>query len=410
VTHGAGIFDDFPGFRVPSEEDVRVALRTALVVLDSNVLLNLYRYNDATREDMLGVLAGLGERLWVPHQAMREFWRNRLSVIAGRNSGTDQIVTTLAELRDASVDAIRRWARTALVAPDERESLVERIDRLHAELADALRTHSPSPIDVAGGAMDDPLLPVLGTLLEGRVGRAAEPAAWRAAVAEGEARIARREPPGYLDAAKAGGALPEGATGDYLVWRQAVEEAAARGTDLVVVTADQKEDWWWRHADELVGPRPELVAEFAAVAGGRFFLMRPADLLCRASALAVAVRQESVADAEQIADGAGPCWTPAGVRALLAALDRDGAEQAAVIRAAAGRGGSLERPELDEVCGTGDVTALSGLPARVARVTRDLQTAGVVAPGVEPALVADHRGVGALAFRVPAEITAILTA
>ena len=28
-----------------------------------------------------------------------------------------------------------------------------------------------------------------------------------------------------------GSGLPEGATGDYLVWRQAVEEAAARGTD-----------------------------------------------------------------------------------------------------------------------------------------------------------------------------------
>jgi PIN like domain len=405
VTRGVGIFDDFPGYRVPSDEDVQGALRSALVVLDTNVLLNLYRYGDSTREDMLGVLAGLGERLWVPHQVMREFWRNRLSVIAGRNGGTDQAVTALAELRAASVDTIRRWARTALVAPDERDQFVERIDRLHAELAAALQAHAPSPIDVAGGAMDDPVLRVLESLLDGRVGPAAEPAAWRAAVAEGEARMARREPPGYLDVDKAGSTLPERGTGDYLLWRQAVEEAAARGTDLVLVTADQKADWWWRYGDDLIGPRSELVAEFAAVASGRLFLMRPVDLLRRASVLAVPVRDESVADVEQIAAGAGPSWTAVGVRALLSALDRDFREQAAAIRAAAARGGRLERPEIDEVCSVDDTT-LSGFAAPVARVTRDLQDTGLIAPGVEPALAADHHD-GALL--IPAEITAILS-
>lgn len=414
MTRGGGIFDDFPGYRVPSEQDVRGALRSALVVLDANVLLNLYRYGDGAREDMLGVLAGLGERLWIPHQVMREFWRNRLSVIAGRNSGAEQAVTTLAELRAATVDTVGRWARSALVTQDERERLVGRIDRLHAELAEALRMHAPSPVDVAGGAMDDPLLRTLEVLLEGRVGRAAEPDAWRAAVAEGEVRMARREPPGYLDAPKAGSTLPEGGTGDYLLWRQAVEEAVARDSDLVIVTADQKADWWWRYGDDLIGPRSELVAEFAAAAGRRLFLVRPADLLRRASALSVAVRRESVADAEQLADGAGPRWSAAGVRALLAALDHDGAGRAmpvrALIRAAAERGGRLGGPEIDELC-TADRTALGGLAALVARVTRDLQADGSVAPGVEPALVADQPGDGrALELRIPAEIAAILTA
>jgi hypothetical protein len=227
-------------------------------------------------------------------------------------------------------------------------------------------------------------------------------------VAEGEARMARREPPGYLDAEKAGSTLPEGGTGDYLLWRQATEEAAARGTDLVIVTADQKADWWWRRAGELIGPRPELVAEFAAAAG-RLYLMLPADLLRRGSAIAVPVRGESVADAERIADGPGPAWTADGVEALLAVLDRDGAEQAAVIRAAAACGGRLERPEIDEVRGTGDDIPVLTFTAPVARATRELQDAGLVAPGVEPALIADDRdGPRALAFRIPAGITAIL--
>jgi PIN like domain len=45
----SGLFEGFEGYRTPSDEDYRNALTSALVVLDTNVLLNLYRYNDNTR-------------------------------------------------------------------------------------------------------------------------------------------------------------------------------------------------------------------------------------------------------------------------------------------------------------------------------------------------------------------------
>ncbi|GAA1274056.1 hypothetical protein GCM10009609_41480 [Pseudonocardia aurantiaca] len=405
---GGGIFDDFPGFRVPSDAQLDDALRSALVVLDTNVLLNLYRYNDSTRDDLLGVAGGLGDRLWVPHQVMREFWRNRLSVIAGRSTAAEQAVAALAEQRNASVETVRRWARSTVVAAAEREGLVESIQKLHAELAGALQAHAPAELDLTRAAMDEPVLRALETLLDGRVGRADEPADWEAAVADGIARIARRQPPGYRDADKAGSTLPEGPTGDYLVWRQAVEEARSRGTDLLIVTADQKADWWWRYGPDLIGPRVELVAEFAAEAGGRLFMMRPADLLRRAAALAVQVRRESVADAEQVAaTAAGSVWTAAGVTALFERLDAESPEQAALIRAAAANGGRVERDEVDGLLPP-DETALRAFATPVARVTRELQDAGLVAPDVAPALVVEHAGVPVVALRTAAEIATLL--
>ncbi|WP_425588779.1 PIN-like domain-containing protein [Streptomyces thinghirensis] len=45
-------------------------------MLDTNVLLNLYRSNESTRRDTLAALARLRERLWIPHQVLTEFWRN----------------------------------------------------------------------------------------------------------------------------------------------------------------------------------------------------------------------------------------------------------------------------------------------------------------------------------------------
>jgi hypothetical protein len=77
VPDNFGMFDGFEGYRKPSAQQQRDALRTALVVVDANVLLNLYRYTATTRDDLFAVLSTVGDRLWVPHQVMREFWRNR---------------------------------------------------------------------------------------------------------------------------------------------------------------------------------------------------------------------------------------------------------------------------------------------------------------------------------------------
>ncbi|WP_449349178.1 PIN-like domain-containing protein [Streptomyces shaanxiensis] len=57
-----------------------------MVAPDANVLLNLYRYTEQARTDLLGALGALGDRLWVPHQVVDEFWRNRESVISEARS------------------------------------------------------------------------------------------------------------------------------------------------------------------------------------------------------------------------------------------------------------------------------------------------------------------------------------
>ena len=50
-----GLFDGFEGYRVHSDADVDTALRSALIAVDANVLLNLYRYNAQTTDDLLTI-------------------------------------------------------------------------------------------------------------------------------------------------------------------------------------------------------------------------------------------------------------------------------------------------------------------------------------------------------------------
>jgi hypothetical protein len=48
-----GLFGGFEGYRTPTEDDYRRVFTEGLVVPDSNVLLNLYRYNEQTRSDLV---------------------------------------------------------------------------------------------------------------------------------------------------------------------------------------------------------------------------------------------------------------------------------------------------------------------------------------------------------------------
>ncbi len=69
--------DEFVGYRIPTDDEVNVALRGGVVALDANVLLGLYRFLPQTANDLIKVLGRLEDRLVVPNQALREFWRHR---------------------------------------------------------------------------------------------------------------------------------------------------------------------------------------------------------------------------------------------------------------------------------------------------------------------------------------------
>jgi hypothetical protein len=410
------MFDAFPGHRLPSPDDVDNALRGALVVIDANVLLNLYRYTESTRADLLAVLGRLEDRLWVPHQAIKEFWRHRLGVLTTPNNGAATALAALGKPQKSVEDVLTQWAKMTGVADAVRDDLLDRVRGLHEHVKSAIAATAPEVPRTVEEIRAEPVLRELEPLLSGRVGPPPEPGEEKAWIEEGNRRVDAGEPPGYCDADKIESDLPERAAGDYLVWQSAIAEAARRDLDLMLVTADEKEDWWLRHRDQFLGPRTELVEEFRLLCGHRLFMLRPAGLLERAAALEIMVRQESVADVARISevretvadDVESALWTSDGVHALLARLDAESSKQSAIIRAAAREGGSISRDDVYRVAGYADSRMLRGFTKPTARITQDLQRDGVVADGVEPALTPIYDGMKATAFVIPQEMVTIL--
>ena len=68
-----------------TEEEYKILWQNCNFALDANVLLNLYRYSDATAHELLALLEPISARIIVPYQFALEFQRRRISVI------TDQV-------------------------------------------------------------------------------------------------------------------------------------------------------------------------------------------------------------------------------------------------------------------------------------------------------------------------------
>ncbi|MFR9780674.1 PIN-like domain-containing protein, partial [Micromonospora sp. MS34] len=214
-----GLYDgEFAGFKIASSDDIDAALRKAVVAIDANVLLDLYRFRPQTSRDLIKTLKGLGDRLVVPHQALREFWRHRQRSQGSPRGATKAATDALAKSGRSMRDALATWAKAVGVDDDELSDLTARVDDFVEALKDELQ-HVLQDADAERGG--DPILEQLEELLAGRVTSPLPHEEWTECVAEANRRIEAEEPPGFRDADKQVNDSPEGGAGDYLVWYQA---------------------------------------------------------------------------------------------------------------------------------------------------------------------------------------------
>lgn len=238
---------------------------SGILTLDANVLLDLYRYNTGTREDIIKAIGYFGDRVWISAQAAREFIRNRTSVIASSDKTFSDADSTIADLRKSSAaarDKLRGYRLVPREGLDEMSAQIDAAIDSAAEKINSARAAHPDYLH------SDPLLDWIMTTFDGRVGEEPSAEEWQEIRKSGEARRQARIPPGYEDGDKDG----DQKYGDYLLWRQIVEHARATQAPMILVTSERKEDWWERKSGKLIGPRTELMEEAANAAGQRILI------------------------------------------------------------------------------------------------------------------------------------------
>lgn len=87
---------------------------------------------------------------------------------------------------------------------------------------------------------------------------------------EGEERYKLEIPPGYKDAKTKSG---DRMYGDLILWKQVIDKAKQEKKPILLITNDDKADWWWKLKDgKTIGPRYELVKEIRNEAGVEFHM------------------------------------------------------------------------------------------------------------------------------------------
>ena len=85
--------DSFKHYCPLSKETLEDIWNNGIIILDANVLLDLYRLPQTQCDETLKLFEheAILKRIWVPYQAAREFYQNRLTVIHDQFRNADKL-------------------------------------------------------------------------------------------------------------------------------------------------------------------------------------------------------------------------------------------------------------------------------------------------------------------------------
>jgi len=263
----SNIDDIARGWVLPTHDEIAVDWESAEIVLDANVLLNLYRYSAKARVELLSLLERIADRLWAPHQVIDEFFRGRMSVRVLDETAEEKLsaaVDQASALLTERVNKMNAELGRRNEPPPHEDRIRDALDDLREAFSAAERERS----EFLGSHRDDDVLTEVCRLFRDRVGPTPSPQEREKLLAQGRERYERKIPPGHEDDKKDSNAK----YGDWFIWRQILDHATVCRRPIIFVTDDGKRDWVWDVHGRKFGARPELIREIYAEAGVGFLL------------------------------------------------------------------------------------------------------------------------------------------
>lgn len=304
-------------FYSPSSDEYKELWEKALIVLDTNVVLNVYRLPATARDEFISVLDLIKKQIWIPYQVALEFQRRRLTVIAAERKITEDVLSSARDMFAELTKKVESLQIDKRGVDAQTGPLLQNLENANNELVKALESAHAAQLDISAS---DPIRDRLDGILSGKIGDAPKTQTkLDELVLDGVSRFENKIPPGFADADK--DKNPSEASfvhnqiryerkyGDLILWRQLISKVSLEGIKhVILVTADKKEDWWWREHGKTIGPHPELIREIKEKANVDLFWMYSAvQFLEHAKTYAKAiVSTESVEELREVADSPAP--------------------------------------------------------------------------------------------------------
>ncbi|MEZ7505962.1 PIN-like domain-containing protein [Flavobacterium sp. Arc2] len=239
---------------------------TAIIVLDTNSVLNLYRYSEENRSKYFEILRKVEERLFLTHHICDEFYKNRLIIIENRSSFKDTINELIEENQNKLLNIINNYTgadkyNSALSILKHENSLKECIV---SELETSMKKITSSiqdfkqDLDFNYLQGKDPILEELVEIIKEKVSFELTAEEKENIYIDGKERYEKEIPPGYKDNAK--NSIDK--FGDLIIWNELQALSVKTDRPILFISDDRKEDWAIKFKGHDLGPRKELIKEF----------------------------------------------------------------------------------------------------------------------------------------------------
>lgn len=304
----------FRGFYTPTQAEFETLWKNCTFILDTNVLLNLYRYPEQAKNDLLKALNAISARLWVPFYVTLEYQRNRIKVIAEQIKKFNEVDKVLKESESRLIDGLGALQLKKKHSSIDPEDMVSRITNILDEFREHLKELKEKQLNIND---DDKIREAIDSLLKGKIGP--EPKKQEdidTIYRDAEKRYSKRIPPGFIDTRKefdddpiefiCNGIIYNRKYGDYLIWSQIINGIKEnKKAHVIFITDDKKDDWWWTEdvlGKKTIGPRPELVEEICRLAGVKVFHMYNSDKFMEYSSkyLSVKYHKDSISQIRDV--------------------------------------------------------------------------------------------------------------
>lgn len=274
----------FPGYYHPSEEQFNKMLKDALIVFDTNILLDLYRVSSDTSKNLMDIIRKLDKRLWIPYQVALEYHKELLTVINNQMKKYEESSNTIKTIRERMAEKRNH--------PFLPEDLSEKAMSLFNELESYFQQQQKKLQDIV---MEESIKEDLGDLLGGKVGDSFSTKELEDIYAEGAGRYASKIPPGYMDVKKKQG---NDVYGDLVIWKEILKKSTESKCDVIIVTDDVKEDWFMQFKGNNCGPHPSLIKEFKDITNQNVYIYTLDRFLALSEKLKFDVKNETLQEIE----------------------------------------------------------------------------------------------------------------
>ena len=276
------MIDKFIGFIDYSEEEIKELWEKATFVVDTNILINFYKYtNKDSTKSLLDILKKLKEvdRLWIPHQVALEYFFNFEENMLIQEEGYKSAQKDLVELKSKASTVINEIkSNSPYINTDIFQFYLDSLDEINKKLETTVQEEIEKLPDSATTKED-----VL-ELITDIIGEPYTQSEIDVIEKEGIKRYENKIPPGFEDLKENkkknfrnyGDFMYQQLYGDLIIWKQMIDKISNMevSTPLIFITEDRKEDWWEKDGRKIKKPHPALQQEFFNRTNQKYYMYR----------------------------------------------------------------------------------------------------------------------------------------